>query len=102
VTFIEDQQVIQAFFPDAAHPPLSIGVGIWCMIGGQHVFDSFGGKHHIKGRRKLGITVVQEKAHGSPLVLQLPHQLARLLTSPIGLLVSRCSPSDEPDACQSR
>jgi Na+-translocating ferredoxin:NAD+ oxidoreductase RnfE subunit len=35
VTFIDDQQVIQAFFPDAAHPPLRIGVGIGSPIGGS-------------------------------------------------------------------
>src|SRR5215472_13348693 len=40
------------------------------------------GKYRIKGCGKLGIAVVQEQAHHSLLILQLPYELTRLLRHP--------------------
>ena len=38
---VENQQVVQAFFPAGAHPALGDGVGFGSAEGGKHDFEAF-------------------------------------------------------------
>lgn len=57
-------------------------LAIWSPIRRQNDFDALGGKHRIKGCGKLRVTVMQEKPHRAPFLLELPHQLTCLLGHP--------------------
>jgi hypothetical protein len=46
--FVENEQVIQTFFPDRAHPPLSQGIGIRCPVRGPQNRQAFRLKYRIK------------------------------------------------------
>src|SRR5262245_36495613 len=63
VTLVENQQVVQASFPDGANPALRDGVGFGRLEWSQHDFDAFGDKDVIKGSREFGVVVMDEKAH---------------------------------------
>jgi len=82
MAFIEDEQMIQALLSHAAHPPLGIGIGVWSPIRCQDHFYTLRDKHGIKTCGKLRITIVKEKTHLFPFLLEFPHELASLLRHP--------------------
>jgi hypothetical protein len=78
----ENQDVVKAFLPHAAHPPFSISVGIWRLKGCANDTQAFGLENGVKGSGELAIIVVEQDPDARSIFLQGPHDLPGLLGDP--------------------
>ena len=60
MTLVEDQQAVQAIFPDGANPALSHCIGFGSMKGCPDDFEALRNKNRVEGDREFGITVMHE------------------------------------------
>ncbi len=83
MSLIQDEQLVQAFLPNCAHPPFSHGIGFRCTKGRPNHFKAFRGEDLVEAAREFTIAVMNEEAQGSlGAVIQLPDALAGLLRDP--------------------
>jgi hypothetical protein len=88
MSLIQDEQLVQAFLPNRAHPALGHGIGFRCSKGRPNHFKAFRGEDLVEATRKFTIAVMNEEAQGSlGAVIQLPDELARLLRDPSSIRI---------------
>ena len=92
----EDQEPVEAFLANGANPSLSESICVWCSNRGADDRDILRREDGVKARRELGITVVDQEAHGERAILDLPNEAAALVESPRHWSGWSCSRPDGP------
>src|SRR5260221_14446130 len=82
MALVQNQQVIQTLLANRTHPSLSNCIGLGSMKGRQDAFEALRNKDGVEGYRELGITVMNEKAHGNGFITEPPQELTGLLGHP--------------------
>ncbi len=76
---IDDQHLVQAFFPHGSNPPFHAGVGVRGMMrDGDHV-DACRPEHCFESVAELLVVVADQKVDDWFALGEIPHHLARLL-----------------------
>ncbi len=69
---IDNQQLVQAFFPDRSDPSFRVGVRIRGMIrSGDHT-DTYRPEHGVEGMAELLVVVANQKVDGRFASVELP------------------------------
>jgi hypothetical protein len=79
---IDDQHLVQAFFPDRADPPFRVCVRIRGMTRNGDHMDTYRPEHRVVGMAELLVVVADQKVDGWFAPADLPHHLACLLGDP--------------------
>jgi hypothetical protein len=58
---IDDEKMIQAFFPDSANPPFGVSICIGSLKRSVNDMDTFGLENGIKGRAEGTVIVVDQE-----------------------------------------
>ena len=58
---IDDENMIQAFFPDSANPPFGVSICIGSLKRSVNDMDAFGLENGIKGLAERTVIVVDQK-----------------------------------------
>jgi hypothetical protein len=102
----DDQDPIKALGLDRLHPALCEGVGARCLDRGANDVDAFSSKDAIEATPVFGVAVVDEESHGRASILEARREVACLLASVPGSVVSAASPpptaasrSPQPPTC---
>ncbi len=69
---IDDQDVVQALFPDGADPTLSKGIGVWSSIRGVDDTKALGSKDGVEPIWDFGVIIVDQEAKISVWVIEFP------------------------------
>jgi hypothetical protein len=72
---LQDEQVIEALSPHAAHKPFTDGIGSRCLIGRFQDLDAAGCGHASETGSKLVITITDEVLRSHPIGRGLPQLL---------------------------
>jgi hypothetical protein len=64
MTFVENEQLIQALFPYRSHSPFGIGIGFRGTVGDIDDLHTFRLKHRVKRVGEPGIMIVDQIANG--------------------------------------
>ena len=76
---MDEQHLVQAFFPHGSNPPFHAGVGVRGMMrDGDHV-DACRPEHCVESVAELLVVVADQKVDGWFALGEIPHHLARLL-----------------------
>jgi hypothetical protein len=68
----EDQHPIQHLTADGTHPPLRVGIRLWCPHRrGQHL-DRLGGKDPVERGGELGIPIANQEPEPADAVVEVP------------------------------
>ena len=62
---IDDQNIIQAFFPDSANPPFGVSICIGSLKRSVNDRDAFGLENGIKGHAEGTVMVVDQELYAS-------------------------------------
>ena len=76
---VDDDQLVKTLLTGGTHPAFRPGIGVRSTNRCMDHFDVLRSKSLIKGRRKLGIPIMEEVAKGWCSVFKRPTKLARLL-----------------------
>ena len=98
MAIVKNEYVIQAFLSDGTYPTFSIAVGLWGTKWCADNLYSHGTKHVFERSGELRISVVDEESEGTLHFLQLPNELARLLSCPESIGI-RCDTSEMHSSC---
>lgn len=79
---IQDQDVIQALFPDYSNPPFCMRICVGCPKRGVHDMVTFRRKDSAKGLGELSVIVMDQEAKGGFRIIEFPNQLPGLLSDP--------------------
>jgi hypothetical protein len=85
--FIEDQNVVETFFPGCAYPTLSVGIGIRRFEWGGDGVDTLGFKDVIEGLSEFAVIVAQQKAKITFVFFKCPDKLSCPLGNPVTIWV---------------
>ena len=79
----QDQHVIEHLPSHASDQSLDVTVGLRSPVGGEHDLDTLSGEDGIEAAAELRVAVAKQEAHaGLGVVVQIHHQVARLLGHP--------------------
>ena len=82
MSFIQDNQLIEALLTNRSYPTFSKGVGIRRTKGREQNVNPFRPKNPVKCRGKLAIPIMNQKADGGFPIRKRPDPLACLLGHP--------------------
>jgi hypothetical protein len=57
---VEDEEMVQAFLPDAPHEALADGIGSWSVIRGFEDLDTARFRHTSKARTELAVVITYQ------------------------------------------
>src|SRR5258708_3027526 len=78
----QNEQVIQTLLAYRANPPLRYRVRLWSLEWREHDFDALRDEDVVKGRRELGVVVVDQEPHLLTLVSAMPNRFTTSLCHP--------------------
>ncbi len=76
---IDDQHLVQTFFPDGADPPFRKRVRVRGMMRDGNHMNTCRPEHRVEGMTELLVVVADQKVDGGFALVELPHHLACLL-----------------------
>jgi len=79
VALVDDQQPVQALAANGTDPAFGEGVGSWRLRWGPEHADASTGEYVIEGQGELRVPVADQELHPVPDIIQIEHQIARLL-----------------------
>ncbi len=84
MTFIDNEEMIETFLSDGAHPTFCISIGIWRSDRCTNHLNVLCSKDPVEGGREFGIVIMNEKSKRGCSLFDFPAKLARLLGDPSG------------------
>jgi hypothetical protein len=70
---IQDEDKVQALFPDSPYPAFGICIGIGCQVGCVNDVQAFSLEECVKGIAEHAVIVVDQAAKGGFTVLESPN-----------------------------
>ena len=92
----EDQDPVEAFAPDGAHPALEVGVRRRRLERSSDHADPLGREDRVEGARELLVAVMDQEAHPPATVAELHQHAPGLLQHPGGVRIGGAGDELDP------
>jgi hypothetical protein len=94
----DEQEPVEALAADAADPALQVGVRVRRLHGRTDYLDVLGRQEGVEGAWEFRVAVMDTKPHLLLAVVELHHQVARLLQHPAGVWLAGAGEVFDPPA----